>query len=207
MPSPVFLLISLRNGSQMLFRLDVVSVEMMPKLTSSAAVAGAVAHVTAMAAAISCRSMSSLLSCSLFSPCCLPNPLVRKRMVPISRRCGGGGGALPGGFASQHVGRASIGWLLARPRWQEQFLALSAVQLAQEVGCQCARWPVIDDATIAQRDRAPAIAQRIFDLVQRNQHGDVVFAVQGGKDVHHAPRGFGVERGDGLVGEIGRAHV
>src|SRR5215470_1376811 len=64
MLSPVFLVMSARNGSQMLFRLDVVSVEIMPKLTSSAALAGAVAHVTAMAAAINCRSI-------VVTPCCL----------------------------------------------------------------------------------------------------------------------------------------
>src|SRR5262245_49288009 len=60
---PVFLVMSARNGSQMVFRLAVVSVEMIPKLTSSAAAAGAAASISAIDALISVRSISSLLAC------------------------------------------------------------------------------------------------------------------------------------------------
>src|SRR4029077_20190849 len=72
MLSPVFLVMSARNGSQMVFRLAVVSVEMIPKLTSSAAPAGTAASITAIDAAISERSMSSLLACLAHSSHLLP---------------------------------------------------------------------------------------------------------------------------------------
>src|SRR6185503_21076188 len=56
----------------MVFKLAVVSVEMMPKLTSSAAAAGVAASITAIDAAISERSMSSLLACLAQSSHLLP---------------------------------------------------------------------------------------------------------------------------------------
>ena len=48
---------------------------------------------------------------------------------------------------------------------------------------------------------ARAIAQRHVDLVQRHHHGHLAAAVDLRQRVHHAARGFGIERGDRLVGQ------
>src|SRR5262245_51781032 len=201
MLSPVFLVMSARNGSSDVLKLAVVSVEMMPKLTSSAAAAGVAASITAIDAAISERSMSSLLACLAQSPHLLPaEPLVRKRMRPQSRRRGSGG-APPAGFAGLNGMCMAVGGHLAGPRRQEQLLALGAVKFAEKAGGQRIRRAVIDDAPVAQRDRARAIGERIFDLVQRHQHGDLVLTIERREDVHDAARGPWIERGDGLIGD------
>src|SRR4029077_6883669 len=133
---------------------------------------------------------------------CPPNPLVRKRMRPGSRRGGSGGGsASAGGFACFNAMRGAIGRHMAAPRGQEQLLALGAVEFAEKAWRKRARRPVIDDAPVAQRNRAPAIGKRIFDLVQRHQHRDLVFTVQRREDVHDAAGGSGIEGGEGLIGD------
>src|SRR5215472_14204145 len=83
----------------------------------------------------------------------------------------------------------------------EQLLAFGAVEGGEQLRGERGRRPVIGDPAVLERDRARAVAQRVFDLMQRHQHRDLVGAVEVGEDVHHTARRSRIERGDRLVGD------
>ena len=60
---------------------------------------------------------------------------------------------------------------------------------------------VVEHLSLAQRDDAFAVAQRIVDLMQRHHHGDAVGLVNIAQRVHEDARRFRVQRGDRFIGE------
>ena len=84
-------------------------------------------------------------------------------------------------------------------RGQKQLLGLGAVDLVEESRRQRAGWTVIGDLAGLERDRARAIFQSVFDLMQRNEHGQTIIAVHVGEQVHDAAGRGRIERGDRLV--------
>ncbi|MCY1536874.1 hypothetical protein D9M68_723460 [compost metagenome] len=54
---------------------------------------------------------------------------------------------------------------------------------------------------MAQGHHARAVAQRDVDLVQGHHHRHLAAAIDLGQRIHHAARRFGVQRGDGFVGQ------
>src|SRR5262245_62112983 len=166
---------SARNGSQIFLRLEVASVEMIPKLISSAARTGAIASVTATDVTINARSMLCLLASLL-------GFLVSAYRSGAPGECVDSGGSGPrrrsgAAWAPDGTGLTLVcagvgdgGHGIDGAGRQHQFRALRTVKLVEECPVEGALGPVIDDAAVAQGDGARAVGQRVLDLVQRDEH-------------------------------------
>src|SRR5260221_3337538 len=175
------------SGSHNFFSAAEVSVEMTPTLISlsSSAKAGvrlAVAKPTNPAASSVLRSM-------------VGNPLLGWWFRSQS-------GFNRGGERQSAASRLAprIDALRLR-RARPELIELAAIELAQQfLGYRPAR-PVEDHLAVAQCDDALTVAERIIDLVQRDDDCGAVLAVDAREDLHDPARGFRVERGDRLGGE------
>ena len=77
---------------------------------------------------------------------------------------------------------------LAVQAGQEQFFTFRAVQVTQEPGRKGCGRAVINHLAVAQCDGSRAVFQRVFNLVQRHQHGHGVAMIEICQDVHHLAR-------------------
>ena len=78
----------------------------------------------------------------------------------------------------------------------------------RKAGVSALRRPVVDDFAGLQRDGARAIAQRVFDLMQRNQNGDAVARLRSARIsiTRRAELGSSEAIGSSAIDEFGALH-
>jgi hypothetical protein len=84
---------------------------------------------------------------------------------------------------------------------RQDLVGVGAIEIAQQRRREGGGGAVVDDAALVQGDGAGAVLHGHVHLVQGHEHGAAVLAVDPRQDVHDAARGFGIERGDRLVGQ------